>query len=287
MFRSWARSVAIAASYGIGAARIGASWRNASVKRPDCSAKEDAMHNIGSTQAEGWELGPMETSQFEFAGEGETFGETGGELMSEAFDAGLRGEGMHSHTFGEQEFGEAMELPLSEAEEMELASELLEVSSEAELDHFLGGLFKRVWRGVRKFAPQLGGILKGVARTALPMLGTAVGGPLGGTVASAAGRIFGLELEGLSGEDQEFEAARRFVRFACAAAKKAGQAPASADPTAVARAASTAAARAFAPGLLRNRAGAHSGAGMEPIPSGSRRRGMWIRRGRRIVLLGI
>lgn len=61
--------------------------------------------------------------------------------------------------------------PLSEPEEEELASELMEVGSEAELDHFLGGLFhtiSNVGKGVGKFLRSpaghaLGGILKQVA----------------------------------------------------------------------------------------------------------------------------
>lgn len=52
----------------------------------------------------------------------------------------------------EFEFLDAGELesPFSEVEEMELASELLAVSSEAELDQFLGDLFKKAVKGIRK-----------------------------------------------------------------------------------------------------------------------------------------
>ena len=52
----------------------------------------------------------------------------------------------------EFEFLDAGELesPLSEVEEMELASELLAVSSEAELDQFLGDVFKKALKGIRK-----------------------------------------------------------------------------------------------------------------------------------------
>jgi hypothetical protein len=67
--------------------------------------------------------------------------------------------------------------------------------------------------------------LKPLAKAALSIegraLGTFVGGPVGGKLASAAGRMFGLELEGLSAEDREFEVARRFVRFASATTKNA------------------------------------------------------------------
>src|SRR6266481_4452691 len=69
--------------------------------------------------------------------------------------------------------------PLHEQEELELASELLEVQSEDELEQFLGKLVKRAARGVSNFARSstgraLGGILKNVAQRALPMVGGAL-----------------------------------------------------------------------------------------------------------------
>lgn len=184
------------------------------------------------------------------------------------------------------------ESPFSEEEEMELTADLLEITDEAELDQFLGKFIKRGWRGIKKFAGSpvgraLGGILKGVAKKALPILGGAAGsffgGPVGATIGSklagGAGKLFGLELEGLSPEDQEFEVARQFVRFAGAAAKRAALASPTADPQATARAAVTAAARRFAPGLLRQPA--------PPAVGISGRSGRWIRRGRKIILLGV
>lgn len=206
----------------------------------------------------------------------------------------------------ESEFGEEvveeieeLESPFSEAEEMEMAADLLEVTDEAELDQFLGKLVGRAWGGIKKFARSragraVGGVLKGVAKKALPVLGTAagtffggpVGGAIGGKLASAAGRMFGLELEGLSQEDQEFEVARRFVRFAGAAAKKAAKAPPTADPAKVAKAATIAAARRHAPGLLSLR-GVTQGCPSTITPGVKGRSGRWIRRGRRIILLDV
>ena len=128
--------------------------------------------------------------------------------------------------------------------------ELLEVRGDQELDHFLGDLFSKVASTVGKainspVGQALGGILKQVAKKALPIaggaLGSFVGGPLGGMVggklASMAGDAFGLEVEGLSREDRDFEMARRYVRFATHAARRAAAAPLNIDPTAVARAA--------------------------------------------------
>ena len=68
--------------------------------------------------------------------------------------------------------------------------------------------------------------------------------------AAAAERIFGAELEGLSGEDQEFETARLFVRFALEAARTAAMAPAGRPAAIVAAVAERAAARRYAPGLV-------------------------------------
>ena len=115
----------------------------------------------------------------------------------------------------------------SEAELMELAAEFLEVRDEAELDLFLGSLIKKAGQAIGQVVKSpigkaIGGVLKGVAKQALPIAGTALGayfgGPLGAKVgsglASMAGKALGLELEGLSLEDQEFEGAKQFVKFA-------------------------------------------------------------------------
>ena len=182
----------------------------------------------------------------------------------------------------------------SEEEEMELAAELLSVTDDEELEQFLGKLFKRVGRKVRKFVKSgrgrvLGRLLKGVAKKALPIVGRAAGtvfggpagGAIGGKLASRAGRLFGLELEGLSPEDQEFEVAKRVVRLAGSAAKKAALAPSNMPPTTTAKAAVVSAAKKHAPGLLRPAASS-----MVRFP-GAKRSGRWIRRGSKIVLLGV
>lgn len=178
--------------------------------------------------------------------------------------------------------------PFSANEEMELASELLAVGSEEELDQFLGKLFKKVTRGARKVfrSPVFRGIgraVKGIAKKALPIagrtLGTYFGGPIGGKIGSKLGsfatRFFELELEGLSPEDQEFEIAKRIVRLAGTAAKKAARAPRSARPNAIVKAAMKSAARLHAPGLLKTKPGGHK-----------RRSGKWMRKGNKIILFG-
>jgi hypothetical protein len=119
---------------------------------------------------------------------------------------------------------------LHPSHEMELAMELLSVSSEAELDHFLGKMFKKVWGGIKKVGSFVGkavkpfaGALKALAKKALPFVGkalgsfipipgvgTAIGGALGGALAKALEMEFAI----LEQAEQEFEMARRFVRIA-------------------------------------------------------------------------
>lgn len=195
--------------------------------------------------------------------------------------------------FDQEDYGTGeAEAVFDESTEMELADELLTVTNEAELDQFLGSLIRRAGRSLGRFVRSpvgqaLGGMLKSAARRALPVvggaLGSAIGGPAGGALgsrlASAAGQVFGLELEGLSPEDQEFEVARRFVRFAGSAARRAAAAPRNLPALAAARSAVNAAARRHAPGLLR------TGVFRPGVGGGPARMGRWIRRGRQIVII--
>ncbi|MFD2784419.1 hypothetical protein [Hymenobacter rubripertinctus] len=225
-----------------------------------------------------------------------------------------------SESESEDEGEEEMGYGLSENQEMELAHELLSVQSEQELDQFLGSLIKKAGRAVRgavrsPLFKKLGGVLKNVARKALPIAGGAIGtffgGPLGGAVGSKLGgfasKMFELELEGLSPEDQEFETARAYVRFANAATRNTAalhrrqpHKPASA----LVRQALAKAAHQHAPGLLRprntdgtfrrateapttrsygrNGNGQSSSGGQQG--SGRPTRGTWTRRGRTLVI---
>jgi len=190
---------------------------------------------------------------------------------------------MEGYEFEQQEQGEHV---FNEEQEMELAAELLEVSNEQELEQFLGSLISSAGKalgGIVKgpIGKTLGGVLKGLAKKALPIaggaLGTFFGGPvgtaLGGQLGSMAGSALGLETEGLSAEDREFEVARQFVRMAGDAVKTALDAPPNADPNAVAHAAMTSVTQGApgAPGANAPRS----------------RSGRWIRRGGKIVLFGV
>ena len=220
------------------------------------------MHDIDRTQLEYTpETGSFETEQFEF---GET--EWSGESV------------------------------LSESDELELASELLSVSNEAELDQFLGGLISKAAGAIGKvvrspIGQAVGGILKSAAKKALPLAGGAIGGYFGGPLgakigsglASAAGSALGLEAEALSQEDREFEGAKQFVRFAANTVQKAATSPAAANAAAVAKSAAAAAAQKFAPGLI----GALPSAAGAALGATRGQSGRWIRRGTRIVLYGV
>ena len=271
------------------------------------------MHDFDRTQHEYG--APMQ--EYNEMGFESTYGET---PLSEIFQEA--GEGSY------ESYESGMTGELNEEEVMELAAELLEITNEYEMEQFLGSLFSKIRKvagGIGKaVAPQLSGILKGVLSQALPLLkqaagaalpvlggavGTAFGGPAGGMLGSklagGLGSMFGLELEGLSNEDREYEAAKQVVKFAESAVKQAAQAGPRTGMSI--QDAVTAAASQFMPGLLRpnNPAGAAGGgigsiirntiaqanAPAAPAPGGCqhhhRGKGTWVRMGKRIVLYGV
>jgi len=219
----------------------------------------------------------------------EQYGDSGKEQIMHSTHCGCRrcaGAGIES----EAAFDE-IQSELSEEEEVELALELLSVSSEAELDQFLGKLFKGAWKGfkkvgsvVGKIAKPLGGVLRAVAKKALPVVGGALGSfipipGVGTAVGSALGGAISKALEAetgeLSSEDRELEVARRFVRIATNAARHAAAAPPDMDGETAATQAVAAAARRVLPSFQFNAASARAEA----------QQGRWIRRGRQVVLL--
>ena len=91
--------------------------------------------------------------------------------------------------FEEAEWGEVF----NESEVIELTAELMDVTNEEELDLFLGKLIKKAGGAIKKVVKSpigraVGGVLKGVAKKALPIaggaLGTYFGGPLGAKIAA-------------------------------------------------------------------------------------------------------
>lgn len=193
----------------------------------------------------------------------------------------------------------------NESEEMELASELLEVTDEAEMDQFLGKLIKGAVKKVGRFLKSpvghaLFGVLKGAVKQVFPVAGPVLdvvgkaispgktnGQSNGGSAPAApaepapeAGELFGMELEGLSAEDQQFEIARRFVRLGADAANEAASAPDNVPPPAAARIGFARAAARHAPGFANGRSSS------SPAHHGQRT-GRWVRRGGKIILFGV
>lgn len=269
------------------------------------------MHNIDRTNTESsyGEYAGEYMGEGEYAGEYQGEGEYAGEYQGEGEYAGeypgefageYQGEGEYAGEYygeaegeGEGEGEYAQESPFSEAEEMELAAELLSVQSEAELEQFLGKLIKKAGGFIKSpIGRHLTGALRGLAKKALPIVGgtlgnaivPGLGGVMGRKLATTAGGMFGLELEGLSYEDQEFEVAKQVVRLGGAAASDAAQAPPNAPPAQVAQAALTSAAQQFAPGLVRPTT--HRQHGPRKRGCGCRHQGRWVRSRHGILLLG-
>ncbi len=150
-------------------------------------------------------------------------------------------------------------------EELELTSRFLEVTNEQEFATFLNDLMscvsRRLDRSLTNSARRsLGRLILVAGRKVFPTTERIFGSSFNGlpqsrpgfTLVNPAGRIFGLELEGLSPEDQELEIARRFVRFAGAAAKRAAIASNYLTTEAMTKSAVECAARKYAPGLTKS-----------------------------------
>lgn len=203
-----------------------------------------------------------------------------------------------------------------ETEEMELALELLQVSNEDELDRFIGRILSSAKGAVtalpgfyKSLVPEhLRSITETVAKGAIPVLGQLAGKMAGGTASEEWGKrigeavtsMAGLELEGLSQEDREFETARAVVRWAQDAAQRAaamtpqatarpsaaGGATRQVPPALIAKAAAVGAAQRVAPGLaevVRQIPVPSTGAGGSAPGEQS---GRWTRRGNTVVLHG-
>jgi hypothetical protein len=223
------------------------------------------MHNTDRTTGE---LGYEFEQEFanEFNQENFELNELSQELEN-AFEMADEYSGELAQEYQGEYSGELSGEVFNESMEMELASELLNVTNEQEMDQFLGKLVKRAAGAVGRFAKSsagkaIGGFLKSAAKKALPWagraLGAAIGGPaggfIGGKLGSYASTLFELELEGMSNEDKEFEVARAYVRFAGDAVRRAARNPAHRyNPRQAVRTAVVNSARRHAPGFLRRR----------------------------------
>lgn len=150
--------------------------------------------------------------------------------------------------------------------EMQRAAELLEHLEAGELEGYLVELIDRAGGpAVRPATSSLANLLGRAARHLLQHNDS--------PSIALAGRVFGIELEGLSPEDQSFEVARRVVRLTTAAAQRVEPTHAARSPQAAARRAAASAARTLAPGLLA------------PPAHSTQPTGFWFRRGRQLIVL--
>ena len=228
------------------------------------------------------------------------------------------GSGSDEEAFGDLEapddslgeFGyESAEEPVPLQEQEAMAYELMGLSSEPEMDEFLGKLLRRVGKGLKQIGgrilPQALPFLKGPARQllakALPFIGTAagsivpgLGNVLGGAAGAALGKMISSEggdigpeplgelvIEGEYGtlEEARVDVARRLVRTLSQATAAAATDPrAAANPAAVARDALSQAVQQHLPPRVRRVLAARRGGGAS---------GRWMRRGNRIILLGV
>lgn len=168
--------------------------------------------------------------------------------------------------------------------EMALAAELLEVSGAAGLESYLADLVALVnpagAAGVRTPLGQaVLGVLKRAVRPLLPV--RAIGDTA--DLKRRAAHLFGIEIEGMSPEDKEFEVARHVVRFAAGTvinAMRPGFDGAGRNLGAVAAPAP----RAKAPAALAQAARRHVSGLLAQAAQGATQ-GRWQRQGNRIVVL--
>jgi peptidoglycan hydrolase-like protein with peptidoglycan-binding domain len=189
----------------------------------------------------------------------------------------------------------------SEIQELGQAAELLSVTNEQELDHFLGDLISDIGKTAGGYASSaasqtMGGILKSAAKQVLPLLSSVLRGDTtglrgvkaGGPLMADGDKVFGLELGEMSQADREFEAAMRYVKFARHAVKRATEADPNLPPAEQAKAAVVDAAKQYAPGLVSAAQSIVTGAeqsGANHHPH--RRSGHWFRKGNDIVIQGL
>lgn len=195
----------------------------------------------------------------------------------------------------EQEYG-------SGEMETELAMELMELRNDQELEQFFGDIIKSVGSFIRgPVGRSIGGVLKDVAKTALPMVGGALGSMVAPGIGTAIGSQLGQFASGALGEvgyeQEQFETARKVIQLANAAAQQASSIPPNVPPQvaaqhAVARAAQQLGIHAGGNGQgevgyqqhgeVGYQQGGDQQSGWAPPE-----RGQWVRRGRRIVLYGV
>ena len=181
---------------------------------------------------------------------------------------------------------------LTEVQELELAGEVLEVGSEAELEEFLGDLWNRTKSAagqvynsaaVQRALPTVKAVGAKVLPVAAGKLADLAWKGSGDFVKAGAGALIDQwlkeELEGLSAEDRELALARRYIRFAHDALLRAAQMPERVPPPVAGQVAVSDAARTHIPGVVPFLPQLNGGG-----PSAEPTAGHWVRRGSTIEI---
>jgi hypothetical protein len=262
-------------------------------------------------EGEGDWMGEGENGWYEGEGDWMGEGENGwyegeGDWMGEGEGAWYEGEGGpydggEAAWYGEQGYT-SFEGPFEEVDEMALAAEILNAGSEQEFGKLLKGLinFATGGKGSAGAKGSLAKMAKAIGRRFLPLAGATagnlvapgVGGMVGGSLLGKVGQMFGLETEGMSLEDGQYEIARRYVRLVGAAAQEVAQTPPAVPPDQAAQQALAVAAQQHAPGLMVPPASAQARYRGQFRRYGGRyprrrAQGVWAWRGNNIVLYGI
>jgi hypothetical protein len=200
------------------------------------------------------------------------------------------------HYEAEGDFGESGEGPigseLTETQELALAGEVLEISSEAELEEFLGDLWDRTKAAasnlynssaVQTALPYVKAVGAKVLPVAAGKLADAAWKGSGDYVKAGTGALIDQwlkdELEGLSAEDRELALARRYIRFAHDALLRAARTPERVPAPVAGQVAVRDAARSHIPGVVPFLPQLNGGS-----PADEPAAGRWVRHGSTIVI---
>lgn len=163
-----------------------------------------------------------------------------------------------------------------------LASEMLELESEEEMEQFLGGLIRQAAKRAVPLAKQAGRFLYRTAKPHLKQAWTGIGNDLvnqgsnaaRGWVDQSANRLFGEMPSGVKNK-AALSIARKVVQAAQTTGKQMARLPPSSPPAAV-KAVVTQACQRYFPPVPSVSSGGASG-----------KRGTWVRQGNKVILFGL
>jgi len=187
---------------------------------------------------------------------------------------------------------------LTESEATDLAQQLMNISTEAEMEEFLGNLFKKVKRGLKKVGrvalPIAANLLKkhgaSLLKRALPLVGSAVGSVIpgagtvvGGALGGALSQMIPGEMESYSSDyEAKLDLSKRLVQTVANAAVQAARDPnAGFDAGGAAKQALAQQVEANLTPAIRQKLAAGGGRRQRATS------GQWVRKGNQIILIGV